>query len=83
MTKEALCDLFHAPPIINFLDRFGCIDGIFREKNPVDRIRNRTDLFSFPLPGLSKAPVKKCLFPVFLSLSEEREASAPDQAPGL
>ena len=62
MTKEALCDLFHAPPIINFLDRFGCIDGIFREKNPIDRIRNRTDLFSFLYPGLSKAPVKKCLF---------------------
>ena len=51
VTKEALCDLFHAPPIINFLDRFGCIDGIFREKNPVDRIRNRTDLFSFLYRG--------------------------------
>ena len=51
MTKEALCDLFHAPPIINFLDRFGCIDGIFREKNPVNRIRNRTDLFSFLYRG--------------------------------
>jgi hypothetical protein len=54
MTKEALCDLFHAPPIINFLDRFGCIDGIFREKNPVDRIRNRTDLFSFLYRGFQK-----------------------------
>ena len=54
VTKEALCDLFHAPPIINFLDRFGCIDGIFREKNPVDRIRNRTDLFSFLYRGFQK-----------------------------
>ena len=82
MTKEALCDIFHAPPIINFLDRFGCIDGIFREKNPVDRIRNRTDLSPF-FTGAFKSSGKKCLFPVFLSLSEEREASAPDQAPGL
>lgn len=45
--KEALCDLFHAPPIINFSRSFRLHRRIFREKNPVDRIRNRTDLFSF------------------------------------
>lgn len=54
VTEKALRDLFHAPSIINFFDRFGGVDGIFREKHSVNRVRHRTDLFSFLYRGFDE-----------------------------